>query len=123
MAALLLRFEVAAAGFGVLFAVTAVLVCVLLALRARTQRKHDQQITDVKVRWGQYSYWLCSSDLDVVGQCSRAKFVAVGVSSKILPWDVCTDVVLFPCCACQTAAGAMLLIMRSFLLLYVPATV
>jgi len=54
VAALLLRFEVAAAGFGVLFAVTAVLVCVLLALRARTQRKHDKQITDVKEQTAEY---------------------------------------------------------------------
>lgn len=97
MAALLLRFEVAAAGFGVLFAVTAVLVCVLLALRARTQRKHDKQITDVKVRWSQHSHWfpLVRSQLwgDAVGQISCRKRGILGAFSIKLPCDVHLDAI------------------------------
>ncbi len=48
-AVLLLRFEVLAVGFGLLFTVTAI-VCALLLMRARTQRQHEEQIYEAKVR-------------------------------------------------------------------------
>ncbi len=48
-ALVLLRFEVAAAGFGVLFVAAALAVCALLSQRGYRQRLHNQQIAEAKV--------------------------------------------------------------------------